>query len=180
MDGNENAFSQLYTLHYENLCKYIYGHTKNLQKSEDIVQSTMLIAWEKRETLNPEKSVKSYLYKIAFHQFINIYRNEEKHSEFLIAYKDTALSYFPSEKKETLSEKENIIFNAIETLPPKCKEVFLLSKQQSFKYKEIAEELDISIKTVEIHMSKALRKLKEALSYSNDPLVLFFLQQLSE
>ncbi len=173
--GNKQAFTFIYHKYYENLCKYIYGYTKNRSKSEDIVQSTMLQLWDKKERINPQKSFKSYIYTIAYHQFVNTYRLEIEKNNFVIEYKKTALSYFIEEDEEVISQKSLLISDAIEDLPPKCKEVFLLNKKHGLKYKEVAKELNISVKTVEIHISKALKKLKEKLSKNKTKNIYFLL-----
>jgi RNA polymerase sigma-70 factor (ECF subfamily) len=162
--GNKKAFTFIYHKYYGDLCKYIYGYTKNRHKAEDVVQSTMLYIWDKKEHLNAEKSFKSYIYQIAYHQFINSYRQEKDKDNFIIEYKHTALSYFIEEKEELISEKSILVKKAIEDLPPKCKEAFLLNKKHGLKYKEVAKELNISVKTVEIHISKAIKRLKEKIS----------------
>lgn len=161
--GNKKAFTFLFKEHYENLCNYIFSLTKNYKQAEDISQNTMFYIWENRVTLNSSKSVKSFIYKIAYHQFINEYRkNKQKLDYFDEIKKLTLTSYFEEESIEP-SNKHAIILGEIENLSPKCKEAFLLHKKHGLKYKEVAEELNISIKTVEIHISKALRIIKNKL-----------------
>lgn len=161
--GNKKAFAFLFDTYYKNLCKYIFGFTKNQKQSEDIVQNAMLSLWNARGTINPQKSVKSYLYKIAYHQFINEYRENKERLNYFGEVKKMALESHLDETDEDLKNRQTLILSEIQKLPPKCREVFLLSKLHGLKYKEIAEELDISIKTVEIHMSKAIRKIREKL-----------------
>lgn len=160
---NKKAFAHLYNIYYQDLCIYIYGYTKNAIKAEDIVQSTMIKIWENSKNINPKKPIKNYLYKIAYHQFINQYRKEKKHLNYCIELKREALFCFIDDTPETENKKSKLVLEAIENLPPMCKKVFLLNKKHGLKYREISEELNISIKTVEIHISKALKRVKEKL-----------------
>lgn len=77
--------------------------------------------------------------------------------------KKTALDYFVEEDDDNLKKKHDLIAIEIQNLPPKCREAFLLNKKHGLKYKEVAEELNISVKTVELHISKALKGIKKKL-----------------
>lgn len=158
--GNKKAFTYIFDNYYEHLCKYIYSYTKNTKQAEDIVQGSMLIIWENRQKIKPEKSVKNYIFKIAYHQFIDNYRKNKKHLNYIEEVKQTSFNHFIEEDDEYIQSKNAILLHEIQNLPPKCKEVFLLNKQRGLKYKEIAEELNISIRTVENHVSKALKKIR--------------------
>ncbi len=158
--GNDQAFTFLFDSYYDPLCKYIYSLTKDLKQAEDIVQDTMFIVWEKRDKIDTKLSVKNYIYKIAYHQFVDNYRKSKEHLNYLDEVQKSALDYFIEKDDEYINKKNAIVLNEIQNLSPKCKEVFLLNKKHGLKYREVAEELNISIKTVEIHISKALKKIR--------------------
>lgn len=159
--GNKKAFAYIFDNYYSHLCNYIYSYTKNAKQAEDIVQDSMLIIWENRQKIKPQKSVKNYIFKIAYHQFIDNYRKDKKHLDYVEEIKQTSFNHFSEKDEEYLESKNAILLREIQNLPPKCKEVFLLNKQSGLKYKEIAEELNISIRTVENHISKAMKLIKK-------------------
>ena len=162
--GNKKAFTFLYNNYFESLCTYVFSLTKNRKKAEDIVQDSMFIIWENRSKIQSKLSVKNYIYKIAYHQFINTYRKNKEHLNFVDEVKKSALDYFIEKDDDFLNNRKRIILDEIQKLPPKCREVFLLNKKSGLKYKEVAEELNISVKTVEIHISKALKRLRNKLN----------------
>ena len=157
----KKAFTTLFDTYYVPLCNYIYSLTKDRQQAEDIVQDTMFIVWESRNNIQSNLSIKNYLYKIAYNKFIDTYRGNKVHLSYVDEVKKTALDYFIDKEEDYISNKNAVVFAEIQNLPPKCREAFLLSKKQGLKYKEVAEELNISVKTVEIHISKALKRIRD-------------------
>lgn len=162
--GNKKAFTFLFDSYYESLCTYIYSLTKDRKQAEDIVQDTMFIIWKSRNKIQSKLSVKNYMYKIAYHQFIDTYRKNKERLNYVDEVKKTALDYFIDKDDDYIKNKNAIVLAEIQNLPPKCREAFLLNKKLGLKYKEVAEELNISIKTVEIHISKALKRIRNKLS----------------
>lgn len=159
--GDTNAYAFLAELYYDKLCDYATNLARDNFKSEDIVQNVIVRMWQQRENLNPNVSIKNYLYRSVYNEFIDQYR------------KDMAISAL--EKKyiesidlisETDDEGENkrliaLIEQEIDLLPNKCKETFLLSKKEGLTYNEIAEYQDVSVNTVEKQMVKAFSILRE-------------------
>ncbi len=93
---------------------------------------------------------------------MDVYKKQQKKIDYITSVKISALDVFMEEDTENIAEKRlQQIQNAMETLPKKCKEVFTLTKIDGLKYKEVAEKMEISIKTVEAHMGLAMRKIKE-------------------
>lgn len=158
--GNKKAYAHLFNSYYTPLCNYVYSYTKNTKQAEDIVQDSLLKIWENRHKIKPQHSVKNYLYKIAYNQFIDNDRKNKKHLNYIDEVKRKSLNNLIEKDDDFLENKKAIILFEVQKLPPKCKEVFLLNKQNGLKYKEIAEELDISIRTVENHISKALKIIR--------------------
>lgn len=161
--GNEKAFTFLFDFYYVDLCNYIYSFTKNQDQAKDIVQNAMFKIWNTRHKIKDRKFGKNYIYKIAYNLFVDEYRKTKKELNYLDEIKKTALDYFVEEDDDNLKKKHDLIAIEIQNLPPKCREAFLLNKKHGLKYKEVAEELNISVKTVELHISKALKRIKKKL-----------------
>ena len=118
--------------------------------------------WESRTEIRIKTSVKSYLFKACHNKFIEKMRASTKETTLLETLKWETLSKLQPETGTVDNQKVEIINVAIEQLSPKCREAFLLSRYNQLKYKEIGEVMGISVKTVEIHISKALSQLRQA------------------
>ena len=152
-------------LYYKKLCDYASNLARDNFKSEDIVQNVIIRMWQQREKLNPNISIKNYLYKSVYNEFIDQYRKEiavTKLEKKYIEGLDTAIEIKDASETNRLM---TLVQNEIEQLPPKCKETFLLSKQDGLTYVEIAEYQNVSVNTVEKQMVKAFsilrKKMKE-------------------
>lgn len=161
--GDKLAFKYLYSNYYNELCTYAHSLAKDHDLAEDIVQNVMINIWNKKPDLNIKTSIKSYLYRSVYNHFVNTYRQKQKELNYVDQMKAKALTYFADEKSDVIEKKIKIVQAEIEKLPPKCKEAFLLNKINGLKYKEVAEELDVTVKTVEAHIHKALVRIKKRL-----------------
>jgi len=161
-EGDKSAYKFLFTEHYIDLCNYIYNLSKNRVLAEDLVQEVFIKLWEKRTTLNIKTSIKSYLYKASHNQFLQHIRKEKNRFDVIERSKLDLLSLVYIEDESTTNLYAEKLDTLINDLPPKCKTVFLKSKIENKKYKEIAQEMNISVKTVENHIGKALRILRES------------------
>ena len=148
--------------YYVNLCNYAYSLTNDHGNAEDVVQNVFVAIWINRGSINPDLSIKSYLYKSVYNEFIDQYRKnkpviylEKKYLEAIDLVVENEL-----ENLDALVKRVNMEIN---NLPKKCKQVFLLNKKEGLTHIEIAEYLDISIKTVEGHITRAFRILAEKL-----------------
>lgn len=158
--GDESAYRHIFELYYPRLCRYTSNLTYNTAQAEDIVQEVFINFWNNREQLLITTSLKSYLYKSCQYKYIDTYRKKKKISEELEEYRHTKLMEL-EEKEESLdTDKLEILNNAINNLPPRCKEIFLLSKFGGLKYKEIATHLGVSKKTVENQIGRAYSILR--------------------
>nr|WP_103070466.1 RNA polymerase sigma-70 factor [Aquimarina sediminis] len=150
-------------MHYNELCSYIFSLSRNKQQAEDIVQNVMLKIWKNRERLKINTSIKSYLYKSCYYELVDTYKKNKKELNYIEQIQKEALDIFMEEDNDFIKKQIKRIQIEIDKLPPKCKEVFILNKIQGLKYREVAEQLDISVKTVEAQMSKAMVRIKDAL-----------------
>ena len=176
-DGDKQAFNQLFHFYNQKLYYFAKGYLKSEKEAEEIVQETFLKIWERREQIDPDLSINAYLFKIAFN-FIqkrlikNLKEEEFKHdlAAELVNFDDhtsNMLNY------HFLLDHINRL---IDELPPRQKEIVELRKLENYSFKEISEKLSISSKTVEAHLTAALKFLKERLkSEKFDDLLLFAL-----
>lgn len=159
--GDVRAYEELYNSYYKSLVVYCYNLTKDQDSAEDIVQQTLLNIWSKRDRLEIQSSLKSYLYRAVHNTFVNEYRKLQKEDIALLELqKDILIDYIKIEES-VLEEKIKLLELAIDQLPPRNKEVFLLSKKWGHKHKEIAARLGISEKAVEKHIGKATQTIKK-------------------
>ena len=162
--GDITAFEMLFRTYYQPLCHYAYSFLQDREDAEEIVQSTFLMVWEKRETLAIRTSVKPYLYAMVRNACLNVIKHEKIKQRF--AGEEIALgerSHDAVMHAVASNELEYRIKEAMEELPEQCRMVFKLSRFEELKYAEIAEQLSISVKTVENHMGKALKIMREQL-----------------
>lgn len=162
--GDITSFEMIFRTYYQPLCNYAYTFLQDKEGAEEIVQSTFLNVWEKKDTLSIRTGVKPYLYAMVRNACLNVIKHEkikQKH-----AVEELAIgvhSYDSVSHTVAGSELELKIHEAMEKLPEQCRLVFKLSRFEELKYSEIAEQLNISIKTVENHMGKALKIMREQL-----------------
>jgi RNA polymerase sigma-70 factor (ECF subfamily) len=158
--GDENAYAYLVSTYHKKLFVYAVSLNNDHAAAEDIVQNVFLKTWEHRKRLNPEYSIKSFLYKTTYNEFINQYHKTRAISALERSYIDAIDEAVDDDNKELLERKIAYVTEGIKHLPPKCKETFLLSKKEGLTNIEISEYLNISIKTVEGQLTKAYNLLR--------------------
>lgn len=182
--GDKKAFEQLFRDWYVRLCVYAESIVRDRDLAEDLVQGIFCMLWEKRDRVDVRESVKSYLYRSVYNSALNTI----KHEKVKIAFLEFIRKHEKEEDNEIErffdSEDQNIVLKelnrAIETLPDQCREIFLLSRFAGKKSAEIASELDLSVRTVEAQLYRAMKRLREELSHLRQGLILFlniFLEQ---
>lgn len=159
--GDEKAYVHLVKTYHRPLFAYALSLNHDHALAEDIVQTVFLKTWEYRKRLNPEYSIKSFLFKITYNEFINQYHKTRSLSTLEAAYMEALDEVVDDGNIELLEKKIALVTKGIENLPPKCKETFLLSKKEGLTNIEIAEYMNISIKTVEGQLTKAYNLLRE-------------------
>lgn len=161
---SEQVFERLFKSHFREMCLLAVRYVKDMEISREIVQDTFMSLWEKRATVDPSKPVKAYIATTVRNKSLNYLRDHKKFDTGLLEIEQL----YPEEHSEVsdplvAEEIRKKIRAATEALPEKCREVFLLNRNEQMKYHEIAEKLDISVKTVETQMSKALRHMRDHL-----------------
>lgn len=176
--GEVSAFEYIFTAYYDSLLNYADRLLNDMETARDVVQQVYYKIWEGRLNLNISLSVKAYLFKSVYHGCLNTLahkKNIQKYEQEQLAdfYFSTVILSPEAELDLWQSDVAKALEEAIASLPEKCREVFVLSKIEGLKNREIAEKLNISEKTVERHMSIALSKLREELEWLLQ-IVLFF------
>jgi RNA polymerase sigma-70 factor (ECF subfamily) len=162
--GDERAFEALFKAHYAPLLAFARKFVADAETAEEIVQDLFFALWEKRDALMPTVSLRSYL----FAAVRNACLNHLKHLKVRAQHQAHALALptnFATDPAEDLqaAELEARISLAIAELPDRCGEIFLLSRVEGLKYQEIADQLKLSPRTVEVQIGKALKLLRTQL-----------------
>jgi len=170
--GDLKAFEMLYNKQYKSLCHFAQRFVFDLDTAREIVQEVFVHIWEKRASIPDKVSLETYLYTSVRNKCLDYLKHLNiKHEYERMRFREiqevgnstnNAIN-FPLDGLIT-AELEQAIKIAIENLPEKCREVFELSRHGDLKYREIAEKLSISVKTVETQMSRAIHALKKELS----------------
>jgi len=173
--GDKKSFEVLFKTYYASLCHFSRSFIKDQDDCEEVVQDFFLKLWEKREELDINTSVKSYLFSAIRNRCLNYI----KHSKIKLEYQLEVLKN-PESDIDTSNYFMEIdlvekIDKSIAALPDRRREIFILSREQGLKYREIADQLGISIKTVETQMGQALKDLREKLKEYKNLLVSFLL-----
>ena len=164
-----DSVEQLFKLHYAFVCSVINRYVRDRSRTEDIAQDMFAELWTKRDQLHIHTSATAYLRRMAVTRTLNYLRDSKKHN-----WEDLEASVGPeiefsghaSEIIQKLEESElrDRLDKAIQALPEKCRIVFLLNRQEEMSYAEVANHLNISVKTVENQIGKALKLLRQAVS----------------
>lgn len=166
--GDAGAFEVLFKLYYTKLTLFANRFVNDLSVAEEIVADVFTLLWEKGHEVTFSTSVNAYLFKMVQNRSLN-YLKHQKIENLYVSYleKNDLLNEVRSTVEKGYEEKElaQQIKAAINTLPEKCREIFVLSRFSDMKYKEIASQLKISPKTVERQVSIALEKLRQTLKH---------------
>ena len=157
---DRTAFEDLFKSHFVYLCNFAFQYVADMDTAKDITQKIFVNLWENRDKIKPEQSIKSYLFTSVKNRCLNHIRDHKKYRSRILDIDIHDLDLACENDHLAVEELQHKIDKALLQLPEKCREVFKLSRYQDKKYKEIAEILDISVKTVEAHMSRALRSLR--------------------
>lgn len=175
----------LFCTHYKVLTSYAFRFINDRYAAENIVQDLFFELWNNRENIDFEAGIKTYLFKSVYHRCLNHINNplssrqtgldqlteNEQLTQFIIS-QDKGPEY-----QLMMEELDKEINTLIDKLPPQCKKVFILSRKEELKNKEIAEKLGISVKAVEKHISKAISFLRDKLKDRGILLLLLLIGQ---
>jgi len=171
---DKKAFQQVFEAYYSHLVSYSYNFTYNQPVSEDLVQETFIYLWENIHILKIEKSLQAYLYSMVRNRSLNhLKKLKIKDSDYII---DISMSLTMNIQEEAFNETEMELLNLrakeiLKCLPEKMQEIFKLKVMYNLNYKDIAEEMGISVNTVKTQLKRAKFKIESAIL-----VVLFFLK----
>ena len=160
--GDKKAFNTLFRKYYPTLCAYAHRFV-DLEDAEEIVQDVMLWLWENREILLIESSLSQYLLKMIYHRALNrIAQKEVKYRADTLFYEKNQAMIYDVDFYQ-IEELTKRIHTAIAALPESYREAFIMHRFKDMSYKEIAELLNISTKTVDYRIQQALKLLRKEL-----------------
>lgn len=162
-EDNEAAFRFLFEMYFTPICRFIFLYIKDKSIVEEISLDVFTAFWEKRKAIEIQLSLKAYLFQSARNRAINYIRDNRRS---ISAIGENFIEISEENNLIEVQELEKLIEEAVCALPQKCQEVFRKSRIDSLTNKEIASQLDITTKTVEAQITKALKHIKQHLSKS--------------
>jgi len=169
----KEEFKTLFETYFEDVRKYVLYRSGNDEMATDIAQDTFMRIWEKQITVDP-KTIKGLLFKIAGDLFVSHYRKKQVAFNFFNTFQPNTKNTTP-EDEINFQELKIAYDTALKSMPEKQRTVFLMNRIDELKYKEIADQLGLSVKAIEKRMSQALEHLKTQLKDKISGLILFVL-----
>lgn len=177
------AFNEIYTLYAPSLYKRLIRLLKDPEVVEEILQDIFLKVWDKRHEIMPDKGFKTFIFRMADNQAIDLFRKIGRDKRLQMELWASSISFYFHLEENVLKEEEvSILKEAIETLSPKRKEILILCKMEERSYKETAEMLGVSVSTVSNQLVSAMKDIKEYIErnykaeFVTSMLVAFFLK----
>jgi RNA polymerase sigma-70 factor (ECF subfamily) len=176
---NKESFEKLFKEYFKPLTSFAFKFVKDIDDAKSIVHDVFMKLWKKKDEIDMSRSVKSYLFTSVNNRSLNFIRDHKKFTddEFIMDIQHDE-NWEPANEM-TADEIQKKVDATLESISPKVKQVFQMSRNEGLKYKEIAEKLGISVKTVETHMSTALKALRENLKEYLTVLILFLLNNMN-
>jgi RNA polymerase sigma-70 factor, ECF subfamily len=164
-NDDKPAFDVLFRKYYKHLCRFAFSLNSSETAAEEAVQEVFINIWDQRHHVSVSKSLDSYLFQAVRNKVYEQFRKVQTRAKYEEEYIANIPEYDePQDNSMNNYEIACLIWNAVEQLPDKCKEIFQLSRDEGLTYNEIAAHLNISAKTVENQMGIAFKKLREILS----------------
>lgn len=166
--------------HYAALCRYAFSLLTDKDEAEEVVQESLFKVWENRDRIVISISWRAYLYRAVRNQSLNHIRRRKLHHDY-VAMEQSQVEESQSDASQsvTVAELQKKIREAVANLPPERQRIFIMSRYEGLKYREIADELGISQKTVENQLGRALQALRTELA-DFIPLLLLFFSEIFE
>lgn len=158
-----SIFENVFKSHFKRLHAYACTILRDEATAEEMVQNVFYKLWEKKEQLEVQQSVTAYLYRAVYHESLNYIKHTRVKAAHHAYTMHTSKEAHNPVERAGLKELEQRIDKALQELPEQCRAIFQMSRFEELKYREIADRLNISVKTVENQMGKALRIMREQL-----------------
>jgi RNA polymerase sigma-70 factor (family 1) len=165
--GDQAAFTQLYTTYWERLYRTAFALLREPATSQDVVQQVMVDLWERRQSLQID-SLGAFLHTAVRYQVLKLIRDDKLHQQIYERIQQLSLpdqsGHNPVEAQALADELSQTVEVTVSQLPPVCRQIYLLSRVEQLSNRDIAQRLAISPKTVENQLTIALRRLRNALT----------------
>lgn len=177
--GDEQAFEQLFRAQYPVLCGYARKYLNDIDQAEEVVQEMFFNFWQKKEKLDINISIEAYLFRSVRNSCLNYLKHLKIREEHRLATNQELRKKEQEVHDNVVAlELQEQIENVIDQLPPERKKIFKMSRYEELKYKEIAEKLNLSVKTVEAQMGKALKHLRLHLADYLSVTIIFIIEAI--
>jgi RNA polymerase sigma-70 factor (ECF subfamily) len=172
------AFEKYYKEHYKNFFLAAFNYLKDTGLAEEIVNDVFLKLWETADTIRIESSLRSYIYRAVINRSLNELNKNKRDHQHQIEFSRRPEDTFELKEMEE-NELKISLYKAIDQLPEQCRKVFRMSRFEELRQQEIADRLNISIKTVKNHITHALKQLNKVLAdWHSLPLWIVMLREL--
>lgn len=172
-------FESVFRTHYQAMLAYARRYIEDADQADEIVQEVFAQLWEKRMTITIDTSIKAYLFRAVRNHALNLIKHQKVRAAHR-AYVETHQTDAQIDDSDSMvgTDIRESILAGIASLPPQCAKVFRMNRLEGFKYREIAEQLGISPKTVEAQMAKAMKRMRVFLKDHLPTLFFIFFQNL--
>lgn len=161
-NGDHAAFQKFFNAHYDSLLYFLMSRNTTRESAEDLIQKAFIYIWENKDKIDSDKSLRSYIFRIAYTRMLNHHRDNKKFNNEEDAIPEQTNTITPQDQLQK-TELEIAIDKSIKAMPTKRAEVFTLCFMQQLTYAEAAETLGVSKKTIENHMGLALKDIRKDL-----------------
>jgi RNA polymerase sigma-70 factor, ECF subfamily len=158
--GDDAAFEQLFRRYAESLYSCAYGYVGSRDAAQEIVQQLFATLWERRQIWHVSGTVATYLFRAVRNASLNALRDRRRHLTFRARLADLVTPSAGVDQEIEAAELATAVHRIVARLPERCREVFRLNRYHRLTYAEVADVLGLSVKTVEIHMARALKELR--------------------
>ena len=176
-DGDENAFNQLYQIYARRLASKLIYLLKSEELAQDVLQDVFLKIWSSREMIDPELNFGALLSKMATNLSKNVFR-KNLYDQSLLSLMDPEASYNPIDDADNASQAKAVLEMALSKLTERQRDIYILHKLDGRSYKEISEQLNISVSAINHHLQKANKQLKAILKSQSLQILILLLPAL--
>ena len=165
-EGDPEAFRTLFDTYLDRVMRFMRRHSRSHAEAEDLTQALFLRIWEKRQLIDPERPIDAFLFTVAHHLVVDHLRKMARSMTTMPLFPDELLPTTEPDPGDRLFHRqlEDLYHRAIDSMPPRRRDVFTLSRQEGLTHQQIAHRLGISVRTVENHMAAALQSMREFFS----------------